>query len=991
MPLHSNRTRPRIAVEQLEDRSVPVVARASVATTWELEADSDASNTVSLGDAVSNYPHGRVADAVRGTYGVDAFGTVIQAFAGYTGTLGADPAFDGIADALAGTADGGTVMLLGNVLYPTGAGTYTEAVDLGQGGGVGKTLAGCAVIDGPVNIPAGGTLSPGNPTNPITTGTLTLQNGATLRYQISPFFTGGIPERVVVTGDVNLNGATLDHSGGPDAGNTCVVIDNQGTNPVSGTFAGLPNGALVTTGGLVGVIRYDGGDGNDVVLDFTDALGSFRTRGQLSDPFAPAVRPGQGIAGRPFPGISSIQIPEPLSAGETVFYRFLAPLSGVYQFRLQPTLRLLDGRFTVRDEPSGTALLGPVDTFGVGVGERGSVYLRGGEIYRVELAAAAGVDETYSLEVVVNRSNIGAFDNGVFYLDTNASYKYEPGVDAVYPFGLPGDQPVAGSWGGSTDDRIGVYRNGLWLLDANGNGKWDGNGPDAEAHFGGDPADRAVAGDFDGDARDEIGVFRAGTWLIDLNHSGAWDAGDAEFTFGQAGDQPVVGDWDGDGVADLGVRRGLVTHLDSDGDRAWSAGDTQVQRSDWALPAPPVAGDWQGLGHDQLGVYEDTLYKIDAPAPFPYPTNRANYGAPGSLPVVGQWADPVGWPPVLDPNSRTLAVAGPGAVAAVYRADAAGRYGPTPVATLEPFPELFAIPKYIRTAAGDVNGDHVEDTVVVTGPGTAIRVAVLSGADDATFLVAPFDPFGGGFTGGGFVAVADLDHDGRAEFVVTPDQGGGPRVAVFALAADGTVSSRASFLGIDDPAFRGGCRAAVGDVNADGRPDLVAAAGFLGGPRVALFDGRSLFGSPTRLTGDFFAFPGADAETLRNGAFAAAGDVDGDGYADLVFGGGPGGAPRVFVLSGRLLAVGNTAGAFATPVANFFVAGNADDRGGVRVAVKNADGDLRADLVVGTGQGGPSRVKVYLGDDLTDKGEPAEFEDLDPFGWLTTTDGVFVG
>src|SRR5439155_11263822 len=160
----------------------------------------------------------------------------------------------------------------------------------------------------------------------------------------------------------------------------------------------------------------------------------------------------------------------------------------------------------------------------------------------------------------------------------------------------------------------------------------------------------------------------------------------------------------------------------------------------------------------------------------------------------------------------------------------------------------------VRTAVADVNGDGVEDTVVVTGPGGPIRFAVVSGTDNATYLVPPTDPFGGGFTGGGFVAAADVDHDGRAEVVVTPDQGGGPRVTIYSLLSSG-LTVRGNFFGIDDANFRGGVRAALGDVNHDGTADLAVAAGFLGGPRVALFGGKSLFTTPTRLVGDFFAFP----------------------------------------------------------------------------------------------------------------------------------------
>jgi hypothetical protein len=99
------------------------------------------------------------------------------------------------------------------------------------------------------------------------------------------------------------------------------------------------------------------------------------------------------------------------------------------------------------------------------------------------------------------------------------------------------------------------------------------------------------------------------------------------------------------------------------------------------------------------------------------------------------------------------------------------------------------------------------------------------------------DPFEAAFTGGVYVAAGDITGDGKADLVITPDEGGGPRCSVF----DGsTFALLADFFGIEDPAFRGGARAAVSDVNGDGFGDLVVAAGFQGGPRVAAFSGKSL-------------------------------------------------------------------------------------------------------------------------------------------------------
>src|SRR5215204_6479710 len=92
------------------------------------------------------------------------------------------------------------------------------------------------------------------------------------------------------------------------------------------------------------------------------------------------------------------------------------------------------------------------------------------------------------------------------------------------------------------------------------------------------------------------------------------------------------------------------------------------------------------------------------------------------------------------------------------------------------------------------------------------------------------------------------------------------------------------------PDFSDGVKVASGDVNADGIADLVVGAGPGGGPRVAVFDG--LTGA---LLYDFFGYE----DSFRGGVTVAVGDVDLDGYGDLILGTGPGGGARVRVLSGK--------------------------------------------------------------------------------------------
>jgi hypothetical protein len=309
----------------------------------------------------------------------------------------------------------------------------------------------------------------------------------------------------------------------------------------------------------------------------------------------------------------------------------------------------------------------------------------------------------------------------------------------------------------------------------------------------------------------------------------------------------------------------------------------------------------------------------------------------------------------------------------------------------------------VRVATGDFNGDGVRDTVMVTGPGTKTLMAVVSGKD-GSLLVPPTDPLGdANFTFGGFVAAGDIDHDGRAEWVVTPELRGGPRVVIFHLLADGSFdlsspgqpSLVANFFGIGDSSFRDGDRPALGDVNGDGILDVFSIAAFNGGPRTALYNGadvlvaRAAGRDPFKLVGDFYAAPGGTDEG-RGGRSIAVGDVNGDGVADLIATGDNllGTGNQIVVYSGADLIAGKAPGFGATVLANFTVGGQ-DPAALVSLARVNTDGDGRADLAVGSGAGQPSVVKVYLGKDLSGTTEPASTS-LDPFGG-PTTDGVFVG
>jgi hypothetical protein len=207
------------------------------------------------------------------------------------------------------------------------------------------------------------------------------------------------------------------------------------------------------------------------------------------------------------------------------------------------------------------------------------------------------------------RSNLGVArpnDTGglVFSLDANGNLSFD-GSDAVFNFGLANDRIVVGDWDGDGDSELGVARpNGagglVFSLDSNGNRNFD-PGVDAVFDFG-LTGDTIVVGDWTGDGVDKLGVARPNAtgglvFSLDSNGNLSFDPGtDQVFNFGLANDRIVVADWGGTGTSKLGVVRpnatgGLVFSLDSNGNRQFDPSVDSV--FNFGLAADRiVTGDW---------------------------------------------------------------------------------------------------------------------------------------------------------------------------------------------------------------------------------------------------------------------------------------------------------------------------------------------------------------------------------------------------------------
>lgn len=230
----------------------------------------------------------------------------------------------------------------------------------------------------------------------------------------------------------------------------------------------------------------------------------------------------------------------------------------------------------------------------------------------------------------------------------------------------------------------------------------------------------------------------------------------------------------------------------------------------------------------------------------------------------------------------------------------------------------------VRVALADLTGDGIPDLVTAPGPGMPALIRVFNGR--SMRLLTEFYAFDTQWTGGAFVAAANRTRDGRAWVAVSAEAGTGPHIKVFDLALGRELDSFLAF----DQNFRGGCRIALGDVNADGLPDVIAAPGPGMEPRIRVFSGAN-----RDLLADFLAFD----QLNTRGLFVAAADFTRNGRADVIAGTGPGTTAMVRVFEvARTRMIGEIA-----PFPPSF-------RGGVRVSSFDLDGRGVPDLACAPGR-----------------------------------------
>jgi VCBS repeat protein len=228
-------------------------------------------------------------------------------------------------------------------------------------------------------------------------------------------------------------------------------------------------------------------------------------------------------------------------------------------------------------------------------------------------------------------------------------------------------------------------------------------------------------------------------------------------------------------------------------------------------------------------------------------------------------------------------------------------------------------------------------------------------------LVGPgFLAYDAGFLGGVRVATCDLDPAAvpfppvlsPVKILTGPGPGMEPRVRVFSVDPEGlNPAMLADFLAFD-PDFTGGVSVACGDVNGDGVDEIVVGTGWGDGALVRVFQ-SDLVGAWTLLM-EFTAFDPAPLGGIR----VAAGDLDEDGRAEIIVGRASGSARvrvfRVVALSGGQFEPQQVFDflAFNTPLLRL-------GAGGVFVASVRLGNVSRKSIIAGSGWGFPDRIRTF--------------------------------
>jgi hypothetical protein len=326
--------------------------------------------------------------------------------------------------------------------------------------------------------------------------------------------------RVNVTGSVTVTGAfflsNFTSQNIPVFNVPSIIIENDGIDPIIGTFFGLPEGTIFDLFDVQFRISYIGGTGNDVTLTALssvnpDSEGDFDGDGKSDFAiFRPTagewyfMRSGNGaVNGAQFGSANDKPVSADFTGDRKTDFSFFRPSSGEW--------------FVLRSEDSSFF------AFPFGTPE--------------DIPTPSDFDGDGKADQAVFRPS-----NGVWYINKST------GGVTIQPFGTNGDRPVVADYDGDRKSDISIFRPsvGEWYYLRSTDSQIRG------AQFG-SSTDRTVQGDYTGDGKADFAFFRpsSGQWFVLRSENSSFFAS----PFGISTDIPTIGDYDGDGKFDQAVFR----------------------------------------------------------------------------------------------------------------------------------------------------------------------------------------------------------------------------------------------------------------------------------------------------------------------------------------------------------------------------------------------------------------------------------------------------
>lgn len=217
-----------------------------------------------------------------------------------------------------------------------------------------------------------------------------------------------------------------------------------------------------------------------------------------------------------------------------------------------------------------------------------------------------------------------------------------------------------------------------------------------------------------------------------------------------------------------------------------------------------------------------------------------------------------------------------------------------------------------------------------TGGGPQVKIFNKKGQ-----LKISFFAFDSNFHGGVNVAAGDLNKDGYDEIICSQATSGQAWIKVY---SKNTKKVLANFLAFPSD-FKGGINIASGDINGDGKDEIVAGAGYGGGPQVRAFNlkGEAIFSS--------YPFD----QDFKGGINVAVGNLDKDARDEIIASQASEGQAwvKVFKADKNVSILGN------------FLAYSANFKGGATVSAVDVDNDKKDEIITGAGFGGGPQVKFF--------------------------------